>query len=147
MQKGNSNATTTGADGSFSITIQEPSAVLVISFVGFQTKEVAVQASVSDLIVELTPGISSLEDVIVVGYGTQRKQLSTAAVSRVKGDQLAVVPAANISNSLAGRATGIITRANGGSSSVSVIKSLTGTFINFEKLTVDGWDICWIYCQ
>ena len=56
----------------------------------------------------------SLEDVIVVGYGTQKKLISTAAVSSVKGEQLAAVPAANISNSLAGRATGIITRANGG---------------------------------
>jgi TonB-linked SusC/RagA family outer membrane protein len=114
MQKGSSNATTAAADGSFSITIQESSAVLVVSFIGFQSKEIPVQANVSDLIIALSPGISSLEDVIVVGYGTQRKQLSTAAVSKVKGEQLTVVPAANISNTLAGRATGIITRANGG---------------------------------
>src|SRR5688572_9550032 len=114
LQQGTTNATTSNADGSFSITIQEKAAVLVVSFIGFLNKEVAVNTAVSDLIIELSPGISSLEDVIVVGYGTQRKLLSTSAVSRVKGDQLAVVPAANISNSLAGRATGVITRANGG---------------------------------
>ncbi len=102
--------TTTGADGSFSLTIQQKSAVLVVSYVGFQSKEVPVRAGATDVTIELTPGVNSLEDVIVVGYGTQRKQLSsTAAVSRVKGDQLAEVPDANISNSLAGRATGIIT--------------------------------------
>lgn len=114
-QKGSANnATTTAADGSFSITIQERSATLVISYVGFQLKEVAVKNATADMTISLTPGINSLEDVIVVGYGTQKKQLSTAAVARVKGEQLAAVPAANISNSLAGRATGVITRANGG---------------------------------
>ncbi|MBS1566307.1 MAG: TonB-dependent receptor plug domain-containing protein, partial [Bacteroidetes bacterium] len=114
VQKGSSNATITGVDGSFSITIQQKSAVLVISYVGFQSKEVSVRAGGPAISIELTPGINSLEDVIIVGYGTQRKQLSTASVSRVKSDQLVAVPAANISNSLAGRATGIITRSNGG---------------------------------
>lgn len=114
IQKGHSNATTSGTDGSFSITIQERSAVLVFSYVGFLSKEVSVKAGAIDLVVELSPGANSLEDVIVVGYGTQRKILSTSAVSKVKGSQLTEVPAANISNSLAGRATGVITRANGG---------------------------------
>jgi TonB-linked SusC/RagA family outer membrane protein len=114
VQKGVVNATTTTNDGNFSLTIQDKSAVLIISYVGFQSKEVSVSASSRDIVIELTPGINSLEDVIVVGYGTQRKQLSTSAVSRVKGEQLAVVPAANISNTLAGRTTGVITRANGG---------------------------------
>ncbi|WP_276483084.1 SusC/RagA family TonB-linked outer membrane protein [Paraflavitalea pollutisoli] len=113
-QKGHTNATTTTADGSFSLTIQERSAVLVITYVGFQSKEVTVKAETTDLMISLSPGLNSLEDVIVIGYGTQKKQLSTASVARVKGEQLAVVPAANISNSLAGRATGVITRANGG---------------------------------
>lgn len=114
VQKGHSNATTTAADGSFSITIQERSATLVISYVGFQSKEVAVKTATTGMMIALNPGINSLEDIIVIGYGTQKKQLSTASVARVKGEQLAAVPAANISNSLAGRATGVITRANGG---------------------------------
>jgi TonB-linked SusC/RagA family outer membrane protein len=114
IQKEHANATATAADGRFSITIQEDSAVLVISHVGFQSKEVIVKAGTTDIVVALSPGVSSLDDVIVIGYGTQRKQLSTSAVATVKGDQLTAVPAANISNTLAGRATGIMTRANGG---------------------------------
>ena len=114
IQKGHSNGTTTAADGSFRITIQEESAILVISHIGFQSQEVSVKAGTPDITVQLSPGLNSLEDVIVVGYGTQKRQLSTSAVSTVKGEQLKAVPAANISNSLAGRATGIITRANGG---------------------------------
>jgi TonB-linked SusC/RagA family outer membrane protein len=114
IQKGHTNATISGADGSFSIAISERSAVLIISFVGYQSREILMKAGATDLVVALTPGVNSLDDVIVVGYGTQRKVLSTAAVSKIKGSQLTVVPDANISNSLAGRATGIITRSNGG---------------------------------
>lgn len=142
LQKGTSNATTSGADGSFSITIQENAAVLVVSFIGFLNKEVPVSGAVSDLVIDLAPGISSLEDVIVVGYGTQRKQLSTAAVSNVKGEQLAAVPAANISNTLAGRATGIITRANGGrpgaDNATLYVRGIATTGNTAPLIVVDG---------
>jgi TonB-linked SusC/RagA family outer membrane protein len=114
IQKERSNGTTSAVDGSFSITIQEGSAVLVISHIGFQSKEVLVKAGTTNIIVELKPGIGLMEDVIVIGYGTQKKQLSTSAVATVKSEQLTTVPAANISNSMAGRATGIMTRATGG---------------------------------
>jgi hypothetical protein len=114
IQKEHTNAITTAADGSFSITIQSASAVLVISYVGFQSKEVLVKAGTGDIIVALSPVVGSMEDVIVIGYGTQKKQLSTSAVATVKSEQLTAVPAANISNSLAGRATGVMIRANGG---------------------------------
>ncbi len=113
-EKGNTNSTVTGADGGFSINLQGQSAVLVVSYVGFTIKEIPVSGANSNLTVQLSAVSNSLEDVIVVGYGTQRKLTSTSAVSSVKGAQLSTVPAANISNSLAGRATGIITRANGG---------------------------------
>jgi len=113
-EKGQSNATSTRSDGSFSLTIQGQSAVLIISFVGYQSKEVTVNNGTATVSVQLTPIIGSLEDVIVVGYGTQKKLTSTVAVSTVKGSQLAAVPAANITNGLAGRASGVIVRANGG---------------------------------
>jgi TonB-linked SusC/RagA family outer membrane protein len=111
--KGTTNAASTAADGSFTIELSQPT-TLVFSFVGYQAKEVFVRAATSDLTVTLSTVSGAMESVIVVGYGTQRKITSTAAVSTVKGEQLAQVPAANISNSLAGRTSGIITRANGG---------------------------------
>ena len=114
MQKDHSNGTTTAADGTFTLTIQEESAVLVVSYVGFQSKEVLVKPGTANIIVMLSPVAGSMEDVIIIGYGTQKKQLSTSAVATVKSEQLTAVPAANISNSLAGRATGVMTRANGG---------------------------------
>jgi TonB-linked SusC/RagA family outer membrane protein len=113
-EKGQTNATTTGTDGSFSLTIEGNSAVLVVSFVGFETKEVNVNSSISTITIQLSHMVGSLEDVVVVGYGTQKKLTTTGAVSSVKGSQIAAVPAANISNALAGRASGVIIRANGG---------------------------------
>jgi TonB-linked SusC/RagA family outer membrane protein len=112
-EKGTSNATLTAADGSFTINLSQP-ATLVVTYVGYQTKEIFVREAASDLIITLSTVSGTMESVIVVGYGTQRKLISTAAVSTVKGEQLAVVPAPNISNALAGRTTGIITRARGG---------------------------------
>ncbi|MEO5562126.1 MAG: TonB-dependent receptor [Chitinophagaceae bacterium] len=113
-EKGQTNATSTGADGSFSLAVQGQSAVLIISYVGYQTQEVSVNSTSANVSVQLTPTIGSLEDVVVVGYGVQKKLTSTGAVSSIKGAQLAAVPAANISNGLAGRASGVIVRANGG---------------------------------
>jgi TonB-linked SusC/RagA family outer membrane protein len=113
-EKGSTNSTATTADGSFTISLQGNSAVLVVSYVGYTIKEIPVTTASSNLTIQLSSVSNSLEDVIVVGYGTQRKLTSTSAVSSVKGGELAKVPAANITNSLAGRATGVITRANGG---------------------------------
>src|SRR5688572_12619197 len=113
-EKGSTNSTATTADGSFTINLQGNAAVLVVSYVGYTIKEIPVTTASSSLTIQLSSVSNSLEDVIVVGYGTQRKLTSTSAVSSVKGGELAKVPAANITNSLAGRATGVITRANGG---------------------------------
>ena len=113
-ERGQANNTLTTADGSFGITIQGQSAVLVVSYVGYQSKEVSVNGATSNMLVQLTANVASLDSVIVIGYGTQRKSLSTVSVSTVKGEQLAAAPVANISNALAGRASGVISRSNGG---------------------------------
>ena len=113
-EKGHNNSTATTVDGSFSINLQGQSAVLVVSYVGFLVREVSVTNATSNLTIQLSSTDASLDAIVVVGYGTQRKLLSTSAISTVKGAELSKVPAANISNTLAGRATGIITRANGG---------------------------------
>ena len=113
-EKGKSNATASAADGSFTINIQGQTAVLVVSYVGYTIKEVPVNGSTSNLVVELTSLDASLQTIIVVGYGTQKKLSSTAAISTVKGEELAEAPVANVSNSLAGRVSGVMMNANGG---------------------------------
>lgn len=113
-QRGHSNTISTLGDGSFSINIQQESAILIVSYVGYLTKEIPVRNATTDLVIQLNSNVASLDSVIIVGYGTTRRSVSTVAISSVKGEQLAAVPAANITNGLAGRVTGILTRANGG---------------------------------
>lgn len=107
LVKGTSRGTTTDLNGTFSITVPGDNSVLVISYVGYQTKEVQVGAQ-SDLSVALNVTSENLTDVVVVGYGTQKKVTVTGAVSAVKGDVLVKSPAVDMSNSLAGRLPGLV---------------------------------------
>lgn len=109
---GTTRGTTTGANGTFTIDA-EIGETLEFSSVGYTSFSVKI-TSTGALSISLTPDASSLGELIVVGYGTQKRTVSTVAVSTVSGDKIAQVPAANITNTLAGRTTGILTRANGG---------------------------------
>ncbi|HEY6900970.1 MAG TPA: carboxypeptidase-like regulatory domain-containing protein, partial [Puia sp.] len=81
-EKGTNNMVLTRDDGSFSITVKNENARLVISFVGYDSKEVAVGGRAS-LEVALTPLNTSLNDVVVVGYGTQKRKDLTGSVASV----------------------------------------------------------------
>lgn len=105
--KGTSKGVTTDANGNFSIEVPDDKSVLVISFVGFQQKEVQVGAQ-AELTVQLIPDSGQLSDVVVVGYGTQKRVTVTGAVSAVKGDKIIKSPAVDMSNSLAGRLPGLV---------------------------------------
>ena len=87
-EKGTTNATTTVANGNFTITVQGESAILVFTYVSYQTKELSVSPAATSITVEMIPVVGSLEEVIIVGYGTQKKISSTSAVSSVKGEEL-----------------------------------------------------------
>ncbi|TXE09149.1 TonB-dependent receptor [Gelidibacter salicanalis] len=112
IAKGTSNGTMTDFDGNFDINVPS-SSTLVISFLGYTTQEIVVTNSIV-LNVNLKPEAAGLDEVIVVGYGTQRKGSVTAAVSQVDGDIVKKAPVANISNALAGRLPGLkITQRSG----------------------------------
>lgn len=104
--KGTANGTTTNADGRFSISAPA-NATLIFSHVNFGTKEVAVNGR-STVDVELTPAEGTLADVVVVGYNSQRRATLTGSVSQVKGSELVKSPQPNLSNSFAGRVSGVI---------------------------------------
>ncbi|SFB48766.1 SusC/RagA family TonB-linked outer membrane protein [Algoriphagus aquimarinus] len=107
LVKGTTNGTVTDIDGKFALNVSGPSDVLVISFIGFTQMEVAVGSrTVFDL--TLLPDTKSLEEVIVVGYGEQKKETITGAVATVKGKELTKSPAMNLSNSIAGRMAGVV---------------------------------------
>ncbi|WP_295122757.1 TonB-dependent receptor [uncultured Chitinophaga sp.] len=109
--KGTSRGVAADTAGNF--TIQAPgTGTLVISSIGYSPNEVPIQNR-NQLLVVLTTNVGSLTDVIVVGYGSQRKKDVTGAVTSVSGSTLREVPAPNILNQLKGRAAGVSIVSNG----------------------------------
>lgn len=107
LVKGTSRGTVTDIDGKFSLTLQAGDQTLVLSFVGFTTQELNV-VNQSNFNVTLAADMKSLSEVIVVGYGEQKKETMTGSVATVKGTELAKSPAINLTNSIAGRMAGVV---------------------------------------
>ena len=103
--KGSSTGTSTDANGKFSLNVPDD-AVLEITYVGYETAEVPV-AGKTDLSISLKPSSQLQDQVVVVGYGTQRKLDVTGAVTQLKGDELAKQPAINPVSSLQGKVAGV----------------------------------------
>lgn len=106
LEKGTTNGTTSGADGSFSIRVASRNAVLVISYTGYLPKEYTV-GSTSSWNVTLDVSNQDLEQVVVVGYGTQKKIDVTGAVSRVNLETMVNAPNTNIGQFLQGTVPGL----------------------------------------
>ncbi|WP_168796422.1 TonB-dependent receptor [Flagellimonas onchidii] len=140
IEKGTTNGTQTDFDGNFSISVADENATLVISYIGFATQEVSI-AGQTNITVTLVEDAAGLDEVVVVGYGSQSKRDLTGAVSTVSTDEITKIAAANSTALLQGRAAGVRVEANGGApgDGVSVIIRGTGTFGNDQPLyVVDG---------
>lgn len=107
--KESSIQSSTDADGSFRIEATQGQ-TLVISVIGYLSKEVAVSGS--QINISLEPDQQDLEEIVVVGYGTQRKRDVTGAISRVSGAELQERPVQNISEALQGKAAGVSVGSN-----------------------------------
>ena len=138
--KGSSHGTITDFDGMFNLEVM-PESILTFSYIGYNTKEIKIQKAQS-LKVTLKENTKDLEEVIVVGYGTQRKSDLTGSVVSVKADDVNAVPTSNIAEMLRGQAAGLqVTTGSsrpGGSSSITIRgnRSLTGG--NSPLFVVDG---------
>lgn len=100
--------TTTDNDGFYSIRAKSNS-ILVFSFLGYQTKEIKVGNS-STIDMSLEPEVSSLDAVVLVGYGQQKKASVVGAISTVTAEELKQSASANLSNAIAGRISGVMTK-------------------------------------
>ena len=103
--KSTTNGTITDADGRYSINVSKD-ATLIFSFIGMQTQEVKV-AGRKTINVTMKADTEVLDEVVVVGYGTQKKSSLTSAVSAMKGEELLKAPSTNVSQLLGGRLPGI----------------------------------------
>ncbi len=124
--KGSTKGTVTDIDGKYSIEVDSDDAILVASFVGYETMEQAV-GSRSQLDFSLALDVETLEEVVVVGYGTQKKSDLTGAVSSVTGDALRGSVTASVDQALQGRVAGVQVTQNSGQPGGAVSIRIRGT--------------------
>jgi len=140
LVKGTTTGTSTGADGSFTIDAPENS-VLVFSFVGYTRQELPVTGAATNLTVTLAESAQSLNDVVVIGYGTARKSDLTGAVASVNSAQLTQVATSDPVQALQGRVSGVEVTSNSGQpgSGTRIRVRGVGTINNSDPLyVVDG---------
>jgi TonB-linked SusC/RagA family outer membrane protein len=104
--KGATGGTTTDADGAFTISVNK-GATLVFSIVGYEEKEIRIEKATTALSINLTPRSTALNDVVVIGYGTQKAKDVTSSISVVNINDTRQRPIVNIMQQLAGKAAGV----------------------------------------
>ncbi|MDE6802993.1 MAG: SusC/RagA family TonB-linked outer membrane protein [Muribaculaceae bacterium] len=104
--KGTANAAATNIDGEFSLTVSNANVQLTVSYVGYKPLTVDLNGR-TNVTVKLTPDDTYLDEVVVVGYGRQKKVHLTGAVSAVSGAELTKAPMQNVSNLLTGKVAGL----------------------------------------
>jgi TonB-linked SusC/RagA family outer membrane protein len=112
--KGTTNGAVTGLDGNFTLNNVAENAVLAISYVGYESMEIAVTAGVSHYLIPLREDVRGLEEVVIVAYGVQKKVSVTGAVSSAQVKDLKISTSASIANSLAGRIAGLTSMQSAG---------------------------------
>jgi TonB-dependent starch-binding outer membrane protein SusC len=140
--KGTPRGSTTNTNGEYSISVPDTKAILVFSYIGFESKEIEV-GSKTTLNVSLKVDNKTLEEVVVVGYGTVKKSDLTGSVSSVKAEQIAAYPAGGITQVLQGRAAGVQIQSNNGDPGASFkIRIRGGSSINASSdpiFVIDGF--------
>lgn len=104
--KGTFSGTTSDFDGEFSIEVEGDDAILEVSFIGYETQEVPVKDQ-DELTVTLSSDPAQLDEVVIVGYGSQKRESLTGALQTVKGDDLRDITTPSVENMLNGKAPGV----------------------------------------
>ena len=140
VEKGTQNATFSDIDGKFTLPVSGDEVTLVFSFIGYWSKEVAVAAGQSTN-VQLDADIAGLEEVIVVGYGNQKRSKISGAVGTIDTKEITSLPVLRTEQALQGRAAGVQVTQNSGQpgSTQSIRIRGTGSLNNAEPLyVIDG---------
>lgn len=113
LEKGTSNGTITDIDGAFSLSVTNKASILELSYLGYSSLEVPVEGRT---VFELTMSLnaSELDEIVVIGYGTQKKKVVTGAITKVTADNLEDMPILRIEDALQGRTSGVRITSNSG---------------------------------
>ncbi len=140
LEKGTSNGTITDLDGSYELTVASGESVLVFSYLGMADIERAVNNEASISII-LSENSNLMDEIVVVGYGTQKRSNISGAVSVVTAEEISSTPVLRVEQALQGRTAGVQISQNSGSpgSALTVRIRGTGTITNSDPLyVVDG---------
>lgn len=140
LVKGTDSGTITDIDGSYSIRVSSNDAVLVVSYTGYETQEVAVGAQTT-VNIALAESATALSEVVVTGYSAQQKKDLTGAVATVNTEDLKQIPSSNITSQLQGRVAGVTVSGDGrpGAGAKIRIRGFTSfTGANDPLYIVDG---------
>ena len=142
--KGSTIGTISDVDGNYRITVPSDDATLVFSFVGYESKEVAVGNSTT-IDVSLSPDVSTLDEIVVVGYGSQKRSDLTGSVASVSGKDMEKMPVPTFDLALQGRAPGLqITNTSaepGGGTSIRIRGSNSVLGSNEPLIVLDGYPL------
>lgn len=141
IEKGTTNGTVTDIDGNYSLSVAE-SAVLQVSYIGYLTQEINTSGRTT-VNITLQEDTQALEEVVVVGYGVQKKVNLTGSVASIGAQKLENRPMVNLSSGLGGLAAGVQVRQSSGkpgSDGASILVRGTGTFqgSNSPMIVIDG---------
>ena len=142
--KGTNSGVITDMDGNYSLDVENRNSVLVFSFIGFLTQEITVNAQTTINVI-LEEDVKNLDEVVVVGYGTQKKKDLTGSISRVTGDEMIQPSTLSFDQMLQGKVAGVqisqTSGAPGGNVNVLIrgVSSITGG--NQPLYVVDGYPI------
>lgn len=126
LVKGTSSGTATGPDGSYSISVPADGNTLVFRFLGYKTTERPIGTSAS-VNVTLEVDQRQLDEVVVVGYGTQLKKDVTSSIAQVKGEEIANLATPSFDQQLAGRASGVVVQQPSGILGAPPVIRIRGT--------------------
>ncbi len=140
--KGNATmGTISDEKGNFSLTVPDDAKILVFSFVGYESKEMEI-GSQKAIVVRLSADVKTLKEVVVVGYGEQKREDLTGAITSIKTSDLKNIPQVSVDQLMQGKASGVVVTNNSGQpgSSASVrIRGITSLNGNNEPLyVIDG---------
>jgi TonB-dependent starch-binding outer membrane protein SusC len=129
-----------GSNGEFSLNLQSVDTSLIVSYIGYKTKTVEIPTG-SNLIIVLSMQAGTLDQVVVVGYGTQKRKDVTGAIGSVKGEMIKNLPVQNVAEALQGRVSGVeVTKSSGepGSSAQITIRGVSSLNQPNPLYIIDG---------
>ena len=139
--KNTNRYTTSNVKGEFTIEVEDNNAILVISYTGYEAKEITV-GSANSINVALVTTNRAMDEVVVIGYGTQRRTNVTGAISNVSGKTISELPVTSISQALQGRVAGVQVTNNGSPGTQPIVRIRGISSISFASdplYVVDGY--------